>query len=264
MVRRVAVACVAGARRSGERERSDRVFRDIHGAEYHRHPDIVLVDRRAGGNRPATTTFFGDTGLWFVPTGGGPAHGKWSRERLSARHQLRPGLHERRRFRRHVRRSASRTAPRSSGRSSFDTRIDRDVRPLFIANDTAFGGVIDRYPRVNQYWTGDNVGDFYLGAKVQSAGRSTGRSRRRSRCAGMVKLPTGDDGRRASAPGKTGLLGRRHRQQGSAGSWSKSRATAATSGAGSRTASTRRAARSAGAPASAFPSRSSLRVHRAS
>ena len=28
-----------------------------------------------------------------------------------------------------------------------------------------FGGIIDRYPRVNQYWTGDNVGDFYLGAK---------------------------------------------------------------------------------------------------
>ena len=31
----------------------------------------------------------------------------------------------------------------------------------------AFGGVIDRYPRVNQYWTGDNIGDFYVGAKIQ-------------------------------------------------------------------------------------------------
>src|SRR3979490_394574 len=28
--------------------------------------------------RPATTTFFGDTGLWFVPTAEVLAHGKWS------------------------------------------------------------------------------------------------------------------------------------------------------------------------------------------
>jgi outer membrane protein OmpA-like peptidoglycan-associated protein len=48
----------------------------------------------------------------------------------------------------------------------FDTRIDRDVRPLFIVNNSVFGGVSDRYPRVNQYWTGDNIGDFYVGAKI--------------------------------------------------------------------------------------------------
>ena len=47
-----------------------------------------------------------------------------------------------------------------------DTRIDRDIRPIFV-NDPAFGGFIDRYPKVNQYWTGDNVGDFYVGAKYQ-------------------------------------------------------------------------------------------------
>ena len=45
-----------------------------------------------------------------------------------------------------------------------DTRIDRDIRPIFV-NDPAFGGFIDRYPKVNQYWTGDNVGDLYVGAK---------------------------------------------------------------------------------------------------
>src|SRR5262249_24084931 len=47
----------------------------------------------------------------------------------------------------------------------FDTRIDRDLRPLFVSDSTV-GGFIDRYPRVNQYWTGDNVGDLYLGAKI--------------------------------------------------------------------------------------------------
>src|SRR5262249_49913283 len=28
--------------------------------------------------RPATTTFYGDTGLWYVPTGEVLGHGKWS------------------------------------------------------------------------------------------------------------------------------------------------------------------------------------------
>jgi outer membrane protein OmpA-like peptidoglycan-associated protein len=47
----------------------------------------------------------------------------------------------------------------------FDTRIDRDIRPMFV-NSQVFGGIVDRYPLVNRQWTGDNVGDFYLGAKV--------------------------------------------------------------------------------------------------
>src|SRR4051794_4683949 len=32
----------------------------------------------AEATRPATTTFYGDTGLWFVPTAEVLAHGKWS------------------------------------------------------------------------------------------------------------------------------------------------------------------------------------------
>ena len=46
----------------------------------------------------------------------------------------------------------------------FDTRIDRDLRPLF-GTETDFAGIIDRYPGVHTTWTGDNVGDFYLGVK---------------------------------------------------------------------------------------------------
>ena len=45
-----------------------------------------------------------------------------------------------------------------------DTRIDRDTRPIFNADPTV-GGVLAGYPKVNQYWTGDNVGDLYIGAK---------------------------------------------------------------------------------------------------
>jgi outer membrane protein OmpA-like peptidoglycan-associated protein len=70
-----------------------------------------------------------------------------------------------------------------------DTRIDRDVRPVFVA-DPNFGGFIDRYPRVNQYWTGDNIGDFYVGVKYNLMSEF-----RQQPAAvalrGMVKLPTG-------------------------------------------------------------------------
>src|SRR5207248_2675187 len=71
-----------------------------------------------------------------------------------------------------------------------DTRIDRDVRPLFV-NDASFGGVLDRYPNVNSGWTGDHIGDFYLGAKVNLWSEA-----RQNPAAiairGIVKLPTAD------------------------------------------------------------------------
>jgi hypothetical protein len=39
-----------GSRHRGERERTVRVFRDIHGAEFIGNPTTVLVDRHGGGN----------------------------------------------------------------------------------------------------------------------------------------------------------------------------------------------------------------------
>jgi peptidoglycan-associated lipoprotein len=70
-----------------------------------------------------------------------------------------------------------------------DTRIDRDIRPIFV-NDPAFGGFIDRYPKVNQTWTGDNVGDLYLGAKfnIWSEYRQNPLA---LAVRGIVKVPTG-------------------------------------------------------------------------
>ena len=54
------------------------------------------------------------------------------------------------------------------------------------------GGIVDRDPRVHQGWTGDNVGDFYLGAKINLWSEF-----RQHPAAlafrGMVKVPTGDD-----------------------------------------------------------------------
>jgi hypothetical protein len=73
----------------------------------------------------------------------------------------------------------------------FDTRIDRDVRPLFVNNPT-WGGIIDRNPRVNTGWTGDNVGDFYVGGKFSLASPSRGAPVSFSLRA-LWKIPTGDE-----------------------------------------------------------------------
>ncbi len=113
--------------------------------------------------RPATPTFFGDTGLWFVPTGEVLGHGKWSVSGYRRGTNYIQGFSN-------VSDVAGTFAVGIKDRTEIfgsflvDTRIDRDLRPLFIDN-TDVGGIVDRAPRVHQGWTGDNVGDFYLGAK---------------------------------------------------------------------------------------------------
>ena len=138
--------------------------------------------------RPATTTFFGDTGLWYVPTGEILGNGKWSASVYRRGTNWIQGYTN-------VADFAGTFAVGVKDRAEifgsflFDTRIDRDIRPLFVS-DPAFGGIIDRYPRVTQAWTGDNIGDFYIGAKI-----NVWSEHRQNPAAialrGMVKLPTG-------------------------------------------------------------------------
>jgi hypothetical protein len=85
--------------------------------------------------------------------------------------------------------TASAIVPRSSA-FLFDIRIDRDLRPLYRPFNAELGDIVDRYPFVSKGWTDDNVGDFYVGAKVnqwseyrQQPGALTVRG----------KLPKGDD-----------------------------------------------------------------------
>jgi hypothetical protein len=138
--------------------------------------------------RPATTTFFGDTGLWYVPTAEVLAKGKWSASAYRRGTNWVQGYTNVADF---AGTFAVGVGDRAEvfGSFLFDTRIDRDIRPVFV-NDPAFGGFIDRYPNVNQYWTGDNAGDFYLGAKVNLWSES-----RQSPAAValriMAKIPTG-------------------------------------------------------------------------
>jgi outer membrane protein OmpA-like peptidoglycan-associated protein len=138
--------------------------------------------------RPATTTFFGDTGLWFVPTGEVLGNKKWSVSGYRRGTNWIQGYSN-------VADFAGTFGVGIGGRAELfgsflvDTRIDRDVRPVFVS-DPNFGSFIDRYPLVNRYWTGDNVGDFYVGAKFNILSEF-----RQNPAAvavrAMVKLPTG-------------------------------------------------------------------------
>jgi hypothetical protein len=138
--------------------------------------------------RPATTTFFGDTGLWYVPTAEVLANKKWSVSGYRRGTNWIQGYSNVADF---AGTFGVGLGSRAELFGSFlvDTRIDRDVRPVFVA-DPSFGSFIDRYPRVNTYWTGDNIGDFYVGAKFNLLSEF-----RQNPAAvavrGMVKLPTG-------------------------------------------------------------------------
>jgi outer membrane protein OmpA-like peptidoglycan-associated protein len=140
--------------------------------------------------------------LWFVPTGEVLPHGKWS---VSGYRRGTNYIHGFSNVGDFAGTFGVGVKDRAEifGSFLFDTRVDRDLRPLF-SSDEKYGGIVDRYPRVNRGWIGDNVGDFYVGAKYNFM------SEYRQKPAavalrGMVKLPTGDDEAGAST-GKTDFL----------------------------------------------------------
>ena len=141
--------------------------------------------------RPATTTPFGDTGLWFVPTGEILPHGGWSVSGYRVNLDREQGFTDISHF------SATfavglRDRVELFGSFRADTRIRRSVRPLFDPSLPAAGGLVNSYPLSRDGWSGDSVGDLLLGAKLNLS------SEHRLQAAafavrGTVKLPTGDD-----------------------------------------------------------------------
>ena len=112
----------------------------------------------ASDTRPATTTFYGDTGLWFVPTAEVLARGAWSASGYRAGFNSVPGFTN-------VSDFAGTFGVGLGGRVELfgslaaDTRVDRDLRPLFTA-DTTVGGIDVRTPFVTTGFTGNHVGDI--------------------------------------------------------------------------------------------------------
>jgi outer membrane protein OmpA-like peptidoglycan-associated protein len=152
--------------------------------------------------RPATTTFYGDTGLWFVPTGEILPNKKVS---VSG---YRAGFNEQQGFT-NVSYLAGTFGVGLGDRAEvfgswrFDTRIDRDVNPIFTS-DPSYGSFDNTHPYVTQNWIGNQVGDLFVGAKVNVLSEY-----RQKPVAfavrGIVKLPTGNRDSGAST-GKADLL----------------------------------------------------------
>jgi len=188
MARRIAVICVLSLAAAASARAQSGSSGTSTGQSSSAPQTTSASTDQAQETRPATTTFNGDTGLWYVPTGEVLAKGKWSASVYRRGTNWVQGYTNVADF---AGTFAVGVGDRAEVFGSFlvDTRIDRDIRPIFV-NDPAFGGFIDRYPKVNQYWTGDNVGDLFVGAKINLLSEY-----RQSPAAvairGMVKLPTG-------------------------------------------------------------------------
>ena len=123
--------------------------------------------------RPALPTFFGDTGLWFVPTGDTlPTH-KASVSLFRANFDRRQGLTD-------VSDLGITAAFGVSDRIEIFgswkvVRLRRGVRnPVFIPSDTAFGGIDQTFPYLRRGWSKTLGGPFTAGAKWSVISQSRG------------------------------------------------------------------------------------------
>jgi outer membrane protein OmpA-like peptidoglycan-associated protein len=139
--------------------------------------------------RPATTTFQGDTGLWFVPTAEILGDRQWSASFYRRGTNYVQGFTNVGDFAGTFA-FGLRDRAEIFGSLIVDTRIDRDLRPLFTA-DPEVGGVVDRYPFNNRGWTGNNLGDFSFGVKVNLMSEFR-QQPAAAAVRGVVKTPTGD------------------------------------------------------------------------
>ena len=142
--------------------------------------------------RPAVTSFWGDTGLWFVPTAEVLKPGGWAFGAYRTELDFKQGSTD-------VAYYPGTLAIGAGNRTEIFaavravTSIDRDARPLFAPANTPIGGVVNEYPFVREQWTGNNFGDVYVGTKVNLVSEHR-RQPMAMALRGTVKLPTaGED-----------------------------------------------------------------------
>ena len=141
--------------------------------------------------RPATTTFMGDTGLWFVPTGDVLPARKWSFSAYRVNFDYNQGFTDVSNWPVTIGVGLGDRAE-LFGAFTVVNRIDRDIRPFFVPTQPKAGGIVNEYPFVNDGWTGNNVGDLWLGAKINLT------SQWRQQPAafalrGLIKVPTANE-----------------------------------------------------------------------
>jgi outer membrane protein OmpA-like peptidoglycan-associated protein len=148
--------------------------------------------------RPATTTINGDTGLWFVPTGEILPAKKWSFSGYRVNFDYTEGFTDVSNWPLTIGVGLGDRAE-LFGAWTVVRRIDRDVRPIFTNNQG--GGLVNDYPFVRQGWSDNQLGDLWLGAKINFS------SQWRQQPAafalrGMVKIPTAKEDEEGVGTGK--------------------------------------------------------------
>jgi outer membrane protein OmpA-like peptidoglycan-associated protein len=135
-------------------------------------------------------TKLGDSGLWYVPTADTLGRGKWM---ASAQRNSRNTAQGHMNIADFSGTFAAGLAPRVDVFGSWDvvTRVDRDVRPLFVPTDPQRGGVDPLAPFAREAWSGNRLGDLTLGAKFRFLSHEAGGPLDLA-ARGLVKLPTGD------------------------------------------------------------------------
>ena len=140
--------------------------------------------------RPATATYWGDTGLWFVPTAEVLRPKGMSFSVYRTEFDFKQGLTDVSNWPVTLAVGAgSRTEIFGAFRAV--TRIDRDTRPLFAPSTSADAGLTNDQPFNRDTWTGNQIGDLFLGGKVNFMTEYTGMPFAAA-FRGTVKVPTAD------------------------------------------------------------------------
>jgi outer membrane protein OmpA-like peptidoglycan-associated protein len=158
----------------------------------------------ADATRPATTTFLGDTGLWYVPTGEVLPAKRKSFSAYYVNTDREAGFSDIGRF---IGTFGYGVGDRTELFLSMEvvSRIDRDYRPLGFDTNPA-GGPVNEYPQMRNSWSGSTFGDIYVGGKFnilsEYAQNDVALAIR-----GIVKLPTGSsDVDKGTSTGKADFL----------------------------------------------------------
>jgi outer membrane protein OmpA-like peptidoglycan-associated protein len=142
-----------------------------------------------GDTRPATTTFMGDTGLWFVPIGEVLPAKRWSVSAYRVNYDYNQGFTDVSNWPLTFGFGLGNRAE-VFGAWTLVRRIDRDVRPIFVSDQPEAGGVTNDYPFVRQGWSDNQLGDLWLGTKINLLSEYHQQSPAALAVRGMIKLPT--------------------------------------------------------------------------
>ena len=152
----------------------------------------ALAQEQPEDVRPAITTYWGDTGLWFIPTAEVLKRSGWAFAAYRTELDFEQGSSDVTFY------PITFAAGAGSRMEIFGayravTHIDRDTRPLFAPAAASEAGIINDYPLVRTEWTGSEFGDAYFGAKVNLMSEHR-RQPMAMALRGSVKLPTaGED-----------------------------------------------------------------------